>query len=85
MRESKIENNSYLGSWKHLCQVFGGDIPIVIFHAYDAGLFYFSNGKRNDKKNDCKIDEIIFKKYTKMLRIEQIRKKSNYKQVYCTL
>ena len=57
MRDSKIENVTYLGPFDHPDKLQIGQIQLMIFKPNDAGPFYLSDEKKEELKFDRNTNE----------------------------
>ena len=74
MRDSKIENNTYLGPHSRILQV--GDIQKMCFQSNDPGPFWLLPEQRNTSKNDCESQDSETKKYTKRELLTEIKNRT---------
>ena len=81
MRDTKIENQTYLGQYNHLQKLKIGKTQSMIFKESDSGLFYLSKEERQRRKFDIQTNEEKTVKYTRSFLIDRIKEKTGLQQI----
>jgi len=82
MRDTKIENETYLGKFSHPRKLKVGDVQSMIFEDDDIGPFYLLAQEKAEKKIDRKSkDQETMKQHTMSELIELITQKTTYQHI----
>ena len=82
MRESKIEDETYLGPFDHPHKLKVGDIQQMQYQPNDSGPFHLNKQKKEELKFDCQTSEIEIKKYTRAQLIDALKTRWNLSNVH---
>jgi len=81
MRDTKIENETYLGKFSHPRKLKVGDVQSMIFEDDDIGPFYLSAQEKAEKIDRESKDQETMKQHTRSELIELITQKTTYRHI----